>query len=81
MVPLGVLGAKAGIQIAFVFLYFSMVNYFQSAFLGFVMGISNVVGRSTTVLAPLIAEMNDPIPMISTLALCLIALVLCLMLR
>jgi hypothetical protein len=32
-------------------------------------------------LAPLIAEMNDPVPMISTAVLCVIALVLCIMLR
>jgi uncharacterized protein YggT (Ycf19 family) len=30
LVPIGVLGAKAGISVAFCFLYFSTVNYFES---------------------------------------------------
>ena len=81
LIPIGVLGAKASITIAFTFLYFSMVNYFDSAFLGFVMGISNVVGRLSTILAPVIAEMPDPIPMMSTMILCFGALVCCLMLQ
>jgi hypothetical protein len=81
MIPFGVLGAKAGIAIAFAFLYFSMVSYFDSAFLGFVMGISNVVGRSSTILAPAIAEVADPVPMISSTAICIIALICCLMLQ
>lgn len=81
MVPLGVLGAKSGVAIAFAFLYFSMVFYFQSAFLGFVMGISNVIGRSSTILAPMVAEMSDPVPMVSSTFICCIAFALCIMLE
>jgi len=81
IVPLGVLGAKFGISIAFAYLYFSMVDYFPSAFLGFVMGVSNVIGRSSTILAPIVAEMSNPIPMVSSMAICSLAFSLCLMLK
>jgi hypothetical protein len=57
LVPIGVLGAKAGISLAFCFLYFSQVNYFSSAYLGLMFGSSNVVGRCSTILAPIVAEL------------------------
>lgn len=56
LIPVAVLGAKAGIACAFAFLYFSTVSYFTSAFLGLVMGFSNTVGRLSTVAAPIVAE-------------------------
>lgn len=74
LIPIGVLGAKAGISLAFCFLYFSQVKYFSSAYLGLMFGSSNVVGRCSTILAPIVAELEDPIPMISSLMLCMIAL-------
>jgi hypothetical protein len=81
LVPIGVLGAKAGISVAFCFLYFSTVSYFESIFLGFVMGFSNVLGRFSTILAPVVAEKPDPLPMMSCIILCLIAFVSCIMLE
>ena len=69
-IPIAVLGAKAGVSIAFCFLYFSTVNYFSSTFLGLVMGFTNVTGRASTILAPIVAEMADPIPMLTTILLC-----------
>ena len=56
MVPLGVLGGKAGVASGFCYLYFATLNYFRSQFLGMVFGFINVVGRSSTVLAPIMAE-------------------------
>jgi len=57
LIPVGVLGAKAGIAVAFCFLYFSQVNYFKSSFLGLMFGATNVVGRCSTILAPIVAEL------------------------
>jgi hypothetical protein len=74
LIPIAVLGAKAGISIAFCFLYFSTVNYFESQYLGLVMGFSNVVGRLSTIAAPMIAEQPDPIPMVSCIVLCMVSL-------
>lgn len=75
MIPFAVLGAKAGISIAFSFLYFSTVYYFPSPYLGLVMGFNNVAGRSSTIAAPMVAEMRDPIPMMTSIVLCLLALI------
>ena len=75
MIPVSVLFAKAGISVAFCFLYFSTVNYFPSAYLGFVMGFCNVAGSSSTIAAPIIAEMRDPIPMMTTIVLCFLAFI------
>ena len=66
---------------AFCFLYFSQVNYFTSAFLGLIMGSSNVVGRCSTILAPVVAELPDPIAMVSCLILCIMGLFCCLLLE
>ena len=74
LIPVGVLGAKAGIAVAFVFLYFSQVSFFQSSYLGLMFGATNVVGRCSTILAPIVAELQDPIPMVTSMVLCLIAL-------
>ena len=81
LIPIGVLGAKAGISVAFCFLYFSQVNYFTSAFLGLIMGSSNVVGRCSTILAPVVAELPDPTAMVSCLLLCIMGLFCCLLLE
>uniref|UniRef100_A0A7S3CJF9 Uncharacterized protein n=1 Tax=Strombidium rassoulzadegani TaxID=1082188 RepID=A0A7S3CJF9_9SPIT len=74
LVPVCVLGVKASISIAFCFLYFSTVNYFPSAYLGFVMGFSNVAGRMSTIAAPMFAEQKDPIPMVSCIVLSVLSL-------
>jgi len=81
LVPIGVLGAKAGVSCAFCFVYFSTVNYFESSYLGFVMGFCNVAGRFSTIFAPMIAEKPDPMPMMSCIILCVVALVGCLLLE
>lgn len=75
MIPFGVLGAKAGITIAFCFLYFSPSSFFDQCYLGLVMGASNTIGRASTIWAPIIAEKKEPIPMVSCILICLAAAV------
>ena len=45
------------------------------------MGFSNVVGRFSTILAPVVAEKPDPMPMMSCIILSVMALVCCVMLE
>ena len=73
LIPVAVLGAKAGVSVAFSFFYFSIVSYFPSTHLGLVMGFSNVAGRLSSIMAPIVAEMRDPIPMMTTMVLCVMA--------
>ena len=65
MIPVAVLGVKAGAAVSFGYFYFSTVSYFNSQYLGLVMGLSNVVGRMSTILAPIVAEMDHPMPMMT----------------
>ena len=57
MIPVAVLIAKASISVAFCALYFSTLQFFPSIYLGLVMGIQNMIGRMSTIAAPLVAEM------------------------
>ena len=81
LVPIGVLVGKASITTAFCFLYFTTVDYFESWYLGLAMGFCNVVGRSSTILSPIIAEMGKPLPMMSCIVICLLSFIMCLKLE
>lgn len=76
LIPLGIIGVKAGVSLGFSFLYFSSINFFENQYLGFQQGVCNVIGRSSTILAPMIAEKPDPVPMMSCIVLCISATVL-----
>ena len=56
LVPVGVLLAKLGISSAFSILYFATVHYFDTAYLGLMMGLTNLFGRFSTMFAPMVAE-------------------------
>jgi hypothetical protein len=45
------------------------------------MGLCNVVSRLFTIAAPIVAELPDPIPMLSCVILCIIALAACVLLK
>lgn len=62
-VPFGILLAKFGTSCSFNYLYFTIVFYFPSEYLGLAMGMSNFVGRLSTVAAPMVAEQSAPFPM------------------
>jgi len=81
IIPIGVVGGKGGITIAFCFFYFITVDYFAPHYLGLVMGISNFFGRFSTVLAPAIAEVDEPVPMMTCIIICLMAGIMCLQLK
>jgi hypothetical protein len=81
LVPLGVLVGKFSITAAFCFLYFTTVDYFESSYLGFAIGLCNVFGRASTILSPVIAEMGEPLPMMSCAVLCLVSFIMCVQLE
>lgn len=77
LVPFGVLVGKFSITAAFCFLYFTTVDYFESSYLGFALGFCNVFGRGSTIMSPVIAEMGEPMPMMSCTVLCLVSFIMC----
>lgn len=81
LIPIAVILSKSSITCAFCLLYFTIVDYFESHFLGFVMGANNVFGRTSTIPAPIVAELNEPIPMMVCICLCSAAMVMSLRLE
>ena len=75
-VPYIVLAAKFGISLAFTLLYMCTLIYFPSMFLGRVFGICNVTARALTILAPMVAEAEEPIPETTIFISCLAASIL-----
>ena len=81
IIPVGVIGGKGGITMAFNFFYFITVDYFAPHYLGLVMGISNFVGRFSTVFAPAIAEIDEPVPMLTAISICVLATLMSIQLK
>jgi MFS family permease len=75
-IPPIILFAKFGISAAFAFLYMSTAYYFDSKFMGTIFGICNLVCRAATILSPMVAEAEFPVPVISLVITCLIATIL-----
>ena len=75
-VPAFILLAKFGVCSFFAMLFMSTLIYFPSRYLGAVFGICNTVARSVTILAPMVAEVDTPIPELSVILTCFIAAIL-----
>lgn len=80
-IPPIILAAKFGISAAFGLLYMCTSHFFDSKFMGTVFGICNVIARSFTILAPMVAEADFPTPVISLIFSCFIATILTIFLR
>lgn len=65
VVPILVLGAKFGVSAAFLGVYMANVKIFPTEYLGTIFGICNVVARGSTILAPMVAEMSNPVPLLA----------------
>ena len=61
---------KFGINICFTLCYIINAEYFPAVVCSRVFGICNIFSRISTVLAPLIAEVSPPIPMIVYIFIC-----------
>ena len=71
IIPCEILTIKVACAACFVFLYSGQLFYFESRHLGIVMAMNNIIGRSLSILAPIVAEMEPPLPMISVAVLSL----------
>ena len=75
-VPALILLAKFGVCAGFAMLYMSTLVYFPSHYLGAVFGICNTAARAATISAPMVAELPTPIPELSVIITCTLAIVL-----
>ena len=74
--PLYVIIAKFGISSAYLTLFIATVDVFPTLFCATAFGVVNFVATLVTILAPVIAEMKAPFPMLVYAILCLLGLVL-----
>lgn len=66
---------KFCITLAFSFLFMAPSFYFESRYMGFVMGAINFAARASTIAAPMVAETGDKVPMAAVMTLCTLAAV------
>ena len=64
LIPVFVLFSKAGVTATFNLCYLANAQIFPAIFAGTAFGICNIGAKLTTILAPLIAEVEPPVPMI-----------------
>ena len=71
-----VMAAKFGLSMGWVGCYMGMIILFKTTLVGAAMGSCNVICRLAAMAAPLIAELEAPIPMVSIGALTIIGAIL-----
>ena len=59
-----ILGSKFGINSAFSICYISTAQLFPTLFMATVFGMCNIVARTFTIMAPIVAEMDLPYPLL-----------------
>ena len=64
LIPIFVLLSKAGVTATFNLCYLANAQIFPAIFAGTAFGICNIGAKLTTILAPLMAEVKPPVPMI-----------------
>ena len=64
LIPVFVLFSKAGVTATFNLCYLANAQIFPAIFAGTAFGICNIGAKFTTILAPLMAEVQPPVPMI-----------------
>lgn len=64
IIPVFILLAKSGVSGTFNICYLANAQIFPAIFAGAAFGISNLCAKIATILAPLMAEVDPPIPMI-----------------
>lgn len=68
--PIFVIITKIGISGSFVTVYLCMVDIFPTLFLASAFGFCNFLARVLTIIAPQVAEVDPPVPMIILTCLC-----------
>eukprot|EP00347_Sterkiella_histriomuscorum_P000203 403376785 len=74
VLPIMILLAKAGVSAAFNVCYFATSNIFPTIYSGTAMGICNFFAKSLTMMSPIIAEINDPIPTLVLIGMCILSI-------
>jgi hypothetical protein len=64
LIPIFLLFAKGGVTGTFTLCYLANAHIFPAIIAGTAFGICNVGAKTTTILSPLVAEVDPPIPMI-----------------
>ena len=80
-VPFAVLFVSFGSAGQFCNLYLAHLDLFPSVFASTTMGVCNIVARSVTIFAPLVAEIPYPVPALTFTTLSLIAAILACMVQ
>jgi len=75
VIPLFVLITRFGINSAFTLCYIITADYFPSIVSSRVFGICNLFSRFATILSPMIAELEPPVPMIVYSIICSITMI------
>ena len=75
VIPLFVLITRFGINSAFTLCYIITADYFPSIVSSRVFGICNLFSRFATILSPMIAELEPPLPMIVYSIVCSITMI------
>ena len=81
LMPIFVTLAKFGISSGFVIVYVSTVDVFPTLFCATALGFCNFFARVATILAPLIAEKQPPLPMLIFTSMTAVGSVLALFIR
>jgi len=74
-IPVFITFAKGGIAAAFTIIYIASAELFPTLFTATALGICNFFARFLTILAPGIAELDEPVPMAVFCSLCIGAIV------
>ncbi len=75
IIPVFILAARFGVSATFNVCYLANAQIFPTIFAGTVFGICNVFAKTITIISPLLAEVDPPVPMIVFVITCGIACV------
>lgn len=63
LVPFMIIATRFGVSATFNICYLANAQLFPAIFAGTAIGICNIFAKLSTIIAPLLAEVKDPIPM------------------
>ena len=80
-VPVCLFVMNAGVSASFANLYIGHLDLFPMVFASTSMGICNILARFITILAPMVAEVSEPVPEIVFTTVCIIAAIVSIFVR
>ena len=76
-----IMGAKAGLSMAGCGIYISILLLYPTACVATVSGICNILSRLASIASPIVAELEEPVPMVILTVACSLAALLSLLLH